>query len=79
MCWLSLTRVPKSLRRVNAMSNKELIIDAVKDLPDSASLDEILEHLAILAAICQGQEDAKAGRVISHEEMKKQVASWTGK
>ncbi len=64
---------------VIAMSNKELIIEAVKDLPESASFEEILEHLAIVAAICQGQEDAKAGRVISHDEMKKQVASWTGK
>jgi hypothetical protein len=28
-----------------------------------------------LAAICEAQEDGKAGRVISHDEMKKQVAS----
>jgi predicted transcriptional regulator len=55
------------------MSTKELVIDAVRDLPEGATFDEILEHLAILAAICQGQEDAKAGRVISHDEMKKRV------
>ena len=61
------------------MSNKELAIEAVRDLPEGATFDEILEHLAILAAICQGQEDVKNGRVISHEEMKRRVATWTAK
>lgn len=61
------------------MSHKQLVIEAVKELPDNSSFEEILEHLAILASICQGQDDAKAGRVIAHEEMKKQVASWIGK
>jgi predicted transcriptional regulator len=59
------------------MSTKDLVIDAVRDLPEGATFDEILEHLAILAAICQGQQDAKAGRVISHEEMKRRADSWT--
>ena len=58
------------------MSTKELVIEAVRDLPEAATFDEILEHLATLAAICEGQADVKAGRVISHEEMKKRVASW---
>jgi predicted transcriptional regulator len=58
------------------MSTKEMVIDAVRDLPEGATFDEILEHVAILAAICQGQQDAKAGRVISHEKIKERVVSW---
>jgi predicted transcriptional regulator len=61
------------------MSNKELVIEAVRELPDEATLNEILEHLAIVAAICEGQADVKAGRLISHEEMKKRVQARTGK
>jgi predicted transcriptional regulator len=37
-------------------------------LPDEASFNEILDELSLLAAIRQGQEDIKAGRVFSHEE-----------
>jgi predicted transcriptional regulator len=58
------------------MSNKDTVIEAVRALPDGASFEEILEEVAILAAIRRGQADVEAGRVISHEEVKRQVASW---
>lgn len=57
------------------MSNKEMIIDAVRILPEDASWQDIVEHLHILAAIREGQEDIEAGRFISHEEVKKMVAT----
>jgi predicted transcriptional regulator len=60
------------------MSNKQLIIETVQGMPDEASLEEILEQLAPLAAISLGEVDAEAGRVIPHQEVKKGIASWTG-
>lgn len=60
------------------MSTKELVIETVRDMPEEATIDEILEELATLAAIHQGREDIKAGRFFTHDEMKKQVAAWTG-
>ena len=59
------------------MSNKELVLDALKQMPEDASLEEISEEIAILAAIKRGEDDIAAGRVISHEEMKKRIAEWT--
>jgi predicted transcriptional regulator len=59
------------------MSNKELVIEAVRDLPEAASFDEIMEQIAILAAIQRGEEAADAGRVISHAEMVKRASGWT--
>lgn len=58
------------------MSNKEAVINAVRRLPEESSLEDILEHIAILANILKGEEAADAGRVIPHEELKQQVASW---
>ena len=58
------------------MSNKDMVLDAIRSLPDDATWEEIVEHLHILASIREGQEDIEAGRFISHEEMKKLVASW---
>ena len=58
------------------MSNKEMVIDAVRQLPEEATLEDILEQIKILAALQRSAEAADAGHVISHEEVKKKVASW---
>ena len=58
------------------ISNEEMVLEAVRILPDGASWEEIVEHLYILAAIREGQQDIEAGRFVSHQEMKKMVASW---
>jgi predicted transcriptional regulator len=61
------------------MTAKELVIHALKTLPEETSIEEILEEIEILAAIQQGEDAANAGRVVSHEEVKIMVASWTSK
>ena len=62
-----------------AMSNKELVVDALRKMPEDVTLEEISEEIAILAAIKRGEEAIVAGRVVPHEEVKKRVASWTTK
>jgi predicted transcriptional regulator len=44
-----------------------------------SSNQEICEEIAILAAIRRGEEAAKEGRVVPHDEVKKRLASWTSK
>jgi predicted transcriptional regulator len=61
------------------MSSKELVIEAVRKLPEDATLDEICEEIAILAAIRRGEQAADAGHVTPHEEVKKRLASWISK
>ena len=61
------------------MSDKEVVIEAVRKLPDTVSMDDISEEVAILAAIRRGEEAADSGRIVSHEEVKKRFASWTSK
>jgi predicted transcriptional regulator len=48
-------------------------------MSDGLTMEEIVEELAILAGIRRGEQAADKGRVISHEEMKKRVASWNTK
>jgi predicted transcriptional regulator len=55
------------------MSNKEIIIKAIRQLPEQVTFEEIAEEVAILAAIQRGEEDADAGRTIPHEEGKKRL------
>lgn len=61
------------------MSAKDLVIDAVRKMPDKVTLDEILEKLEILAAIRRAEEAAERGEVISHQEMKRRAESWNTK
>ncbi|HEV3237862.1 MAG TPA: hypothetical protein VGZ25_12785 [Gemmataceae bacterium] len=61
------------------MSDKQAIMEAVESLPEEATFDEILEEVAMLAALRRGLDDANAGRVITNEEMKRRIAQWTSK
>ena len=59
------------------MSNKEIVIEAIRQLPEQASLEEIAEEVVILAAIRRGEQDTDTGRIVSHDEMKKRLQKWT--
>ena len=61
------------------MTNKALVIETVRSLSETLTLDEISEEVALLAAIRKGEEAAEAGRVVPHEEVRRMVASWTSK
>ena len=58
------------------MSNKEAVIEVVRELSEEATFEEIMEQIALLAAIRRGEQAADAGRVIPHDEVKKRAASW---
>ena len=58
------------------MSTKEQVIELLRCLPEDATLEEISEEVAILAAIRRGEADVAAGRVVSHEEVERRSAAW---
>ena len=59
------------------MSDKQRVIEAVQRMAETATLEEISETVAILAAIRRGEAAADAGRVIPHDEVKRRSAAWT--
>ena len=61
------------------MSNKEAVLEVVRQLPDEMSVDDIIEHLTILAALRRAEEEIDAGRGVPHDEVKKRIASWLTK
>ena len=61
------------------MSDKQRVMDAVQRMSETATLSEISESVAILAAIRRGEADADAGRVVPHEEVRRRSESWIGK
>ena len=58
------------------MTTKEMVIEAVKDLPDNAPIEDAMERLLLLAKIERGIEQADAGQTIPHDEVKQRVSKW---
>lgn len=61
------------------MSDKQLVIDAVQRMAETATLEEISESVAILAAIRRGEAAADAGRVVPHAEARRRSEAWTAR
>lgn len=55
---------------------KDLSIKTIKKLPNSCSLDDIMETLWIQKKILIGQEQIRSGQGISHDEAKKRLKKW---
>jgi hypothetical protein len=52
-------------------SRKERILDALRDLPADASIDDAIERLVFLARLEEGLSQLDAGQGVSHEEVKR--------
>ena len=58
------------------MTEKEIVIKAVTELPDDCSMDETADRIEFLAAVRKGLDQLDRGEGIPHEEIKRQLASW---
>jgi predicted transcriptional regulator len=58
------------------MTPKEHMLQAIEELPEDSSYEEILRELAFARMVERGLADSEAGRTISHEEMGRRIASW---
>jgi predicted transcriptional regulator len=59
-----------------AVTAKERMITILQDQPEDSSYDELLRELAFRRMVERGLEDNAAGRVVSNEEMRRQIESW---
>jgi predicted transcriptional regulator len=55
---------------------KSTIIHTLNKLPNKFDLDDFLERLIVIEKIDEGLEEAKAGKVISHDKVKKMASKW---
>ena len=61
------------------MRVKEAAHAAIEALPDTASLQDAADRLALLAALEKGRQAVREGRWKSPEEVGKLLSSWLGK
>jgi predicted transcriptional regulator len=53
--------------------SKERVLEAVRGLPDDATVEDAMERLYFLAKIEEGERQADAGDTVSHEEAKRRI------
>ena len=61
------------------MSDKQIALESIQRLPENASLDAIAERLEFLAGVRKGLDQIERGETVSHEEVKRQLATWLTK
>ena len=52
---------------------KERLLEAVRGLPEDATVEDAMECLYFLAKVEEGERQADAGQTLSHEEARKRV------
>ena len=58
------------------MTEKEIVLETIRALPDDCTLEEIAERIKFMAAIQKGLDELDNGESVPHEEVKRQLASW---
>jgi predicted transcriptional regulator len=61
------------------MIDKQLALESIQRMPDDASLEAIAEQLRFMAGVREGLCAVERGEVVSHEEVKRQLATWLKK
>ncbi len=57
---------------------KEQLMSSFDELPDDATVEDFIDHLAFILGVEQGIADIAAGRTISHAELLQEIKSWRG-
>ena len=58
------------------MTEKEIVLETIRALPDNCSLEEIAERVEFMVAVRKGLDQVDRGEGIPHDEIKRQLASW---
>jgi predicted transcriptional regulator len=55
---------------------KHELHEFVEDLPEQVEVDEVLYRLYLREKLTAAEEDVRAGRTLSHEEVVAETAKW---
>ena len=56
---------------MSAETEKQRALEAIRTLPEGATIEDAIERLCFIAKIEEGLRQSEAGQVASHEEVKK--------
>jgi predicted transcriptional regulator len=60
------------------MLTKEQLNKTIKILPDSFTIDELIERLILIEKIEEGIRQSEAGELIDHKDVQDIIEGWSG-
>lgn len=58
------------------MLTKEKLEKTIKNLPDTFSIDDLIEQLIFMEKVDEGYRQSEEGKVISNEDVKMMIDKW---
>ncbi len=58
------------------MTTKDRIITGIKNLPDSVTIDDILDQIMLVEKIEKGIEQSNKNQVVSDDDLEKRLGKW---
>jgi hypothetical protein len=58
------------------MTTKDKIINSIKKLPDSVTIDDILDQIMLVEKIEKGIEQSNKNQIVSDDELDKRLGKW---
>lgn len=59
------------------MITKEKVIDSLKTMPDSFSIDELIDRLLFIEKVEKGLSQSEKGEVCSQEQAREMLKKWS--
>lgn len=59
------------------MLTKEVLMNSLRDLPETFTLDEVMERMYVLNKIETAKEKSRLGKTYSTTEAKKMLSKWS--
>jgi predicted transcriptional regulator len=70
---LGASPLPEGGTRMPDSRVKDRVIDAVRALPEDATVEDAMERLYFLAKVEEGIRQANAGQTVSHDEARRRI------
>ncbi|GDY23212.1 hypothetical protein LBMAG56_45590 [Verrucomicrobiota bacterium] len=70
---------PTKIRYRPAMSDKQIALDTIQHLPETATLADITKRLEFVVAVREGLDEIERGETVPHEQIKRELAEWLTK
>ena len=59
------------------MLSKDKVKRSIKNLPDSFTIDQLIDQLIFMEKIEEGYQQSEEGKVISNEDVKLMIDKWS--
>ena len=59
------------------MLTKEKLNKTINSLPDSFTIDELIDQLIFIEKVEEGMQQSEEGKVVSNEDVKQMIDKWS--